>query len=341
MPDLATSLQDPTDGGKTYTFQLRFGIRYSNGELVEAADFRRAIETGFALNLDAHDLLFKRLVGGKACVNEIGTCDLSRGIVTDDATGTITFHLVAPDPEFLFKLALPFAYPVPAAVPDEEQVRTGAPGTGPYMLEAPWTSEGLTLVRNPNFHVWSPEAQPSGNVHWIEWTFGVSYQAQVDAVAAGDADVALEAYASGRLDEIFVRFAEQVHSSPQAETDYVVLNNAVAPFNDVRVRRALNFALDRNRVVQIFGGEKVVSPTCQQLPPNFPRVCALLPIHERPSIRDLERGELERAQRLVRRSGTPGCRSRLSTSPAPDGETSRTTSSRCLTVSDTTRAEEQ
>ena len=44
MPDLSTSVPSPTDGGKTYTFELRSGIRYSNGEGVTPADFRRAIE---------------------------------------------------------------------------------------------------------------------------------------------------------------------------------------------------------------------------------------------------------------------------------------------------------
>ncbi len=118
--------------------------------------------------------------------------------MTDDGTGTITFHLVAPDPEFLYKLTLPFAYPVPPSVPDEEQATAGIPGTGPYMLEAPMTDEGLALVRNPHFHVWSPAAQPDGYVDRIEWTFGVEPQAQVEAVAAGDADVAFDASRSGR-----------------------------------------------------------------------------------------------------------------------------------------------
>ena len=127
-------------------------------------------------------------------MSEPRTCDLSRGIVTDDASGTITFHLVAPDPEFLYKLTLPFAYPVPPSAPDEQQVEAGVPGTGPYMLEAPMTDEGLALVRNPHFHVWSPAAQPDGYVDRIEWTFGVEPEAQVDAVAAGDADLAFDAY---------------------------------------------------------------------------------------------------------------------------------------------------
>jgi peptide/nickel transport system substrate-binding protein len=92
---------------------LRRGIRYSNGEVVTPGDFRRAFERGWPLNRRAHRDLYGRLVGAEACGKDSPTCDLSEGIVADDASGTITFHLVAPDPDFLAKLTIPFAFPVP------------------------------------------------------------------------------------------------------------------------------------------------------------------------------------------------------------------------------------
>ena len=62
-------------------------------------------------------------------------CDLSRGIVTDDATGTVTFHLAAPDPEFLFKLTeFAYAAPIPPGTPDHEPGSRTVPGTGPYRI---------------------------------------------------------------------------------------------------------------------------------------------------------------------------------------------------------------
>ena len=172
-PDLATALLTLTNGGRTYFFELSPGIRYSNGELVAPADFRHALERGFripnAYNRNVHGDFFGGLVGGEACVSEPRTCDLSQGIVTDDTT--ITFNLAEPDPDFVHKLTMPFAYPVPASIPDEEQREAGVPGTGPYMLEAPMTDEGqFVLVRNPYFDVWSPAAQPEGFVDKLEWT---------------------------------------------------------------------------------------------------------------------------------------------------------------------------
>ena len=98
VPDLATSLPTPTDGGRTYTFQLRSGIRYSNGQPVRPEDFRRAIQRSLRLGWTIY---YPNIVGGAACLARPTRCDLSRGIVTDDAANTVTFQLVRPDPEFL------------------------------------------------------------------------------------------------------------------------------------------------------------------------------------------------------------------------------------------------
>jgi YVTN family beta-propeller protein len=311
VADLATEIPTPTDGGLTYTFQLRPRIQYSNGEVVAPADFLRAFERGWPLDPSNHRDLYRGLVGAKACGNHPRKCDLSEGIVTDDASGTITFHLVAPDPEFVYKLTLPFAYPIPPSVPDEERRRRGTPGTGPYMLEAPMTDEGLTLVRNPKFHSWSQAARPDGYVDRIEWPFGVEPDAQVKAVRAGEADLAFAAYASKGLEDLFVEFPAQVHTSPQALTFFAVLDTRVPPFDDVDVRRAVNFAIDRDRIVELFGGEDAARATCQQLPPNFPGNKPYCPYTLNPGPEGAgswSGPDMEKAQRLVRRSGTAGSR---------------------------------
>ena len=232
--------------------------------------------------------------------------------MTDDASGTITFHLKAPDPEFVYKLTIPFAYPVPPSIPDEEQAAAGVPGTGPYMLEAPLTDDALTLVRNPNFRIWSQAARPDGYVDRIEWPFGVEPEAQVEAVAAGEADLALDpADAPERLEDLFVRFPAQVYTSPNPVTFFAVLNTQVPPFDNVDVRRAMNLALDRDRIVQIFGGEAAARPTCQQLPPNFPGYEPYCPYTSNPGPGgegSWSGPDMQEALRLVRRSGTAGSR---------------------------------
>ena len=140
VPDLATSLPEPTDGGRTYTFQLRPGIRYSTGRPVQATDFRSTFERFYALGSPATD--YDGIVGGAQCRKHPKRCDLSRGIVANNAARTVTFHLVRPDPYFLYTLAAPFAYVLPAGTPFEH-----------VFLEEFWTNHAGDLRPNDQVDV--------------------------------------------------------------------------------------------------------------------------------------------------------------------------------------------
>jgi len=93
VPDLAVTLPRPTDGGTTYTFTLRRGIRYSNGTPVRASDFRRGIQRELSLGY-ATDY-YEGILGAQACNLHPRQCDLAPGIAVNDAAGTVTFHLDA------------------------------------------------------------------------------------------------------------------------------------------------------------------------------------------------------------------------------------------------------
>jgi YVTN family beta-propeller protein len=308
VPDLAISLPTPTDGGRTYAFELRPGIAYSNGEIVVASDFRRGLERAFRVQnrLNPTVDFFGGLLGGTRCSTAPTSCDLSEGIVSDDQAGTVSFHLVEPDPEFLYKLALPNAFPVPPSTPDEEQISEGVPGTGPYMLEGPMTDDGLVLVRNEHFRQWSVAAQPDGNVDRIEWIFGGTSEEQVDAVANHEADHMADPPPS-RIEDLRVQFAGQVYEHPAPVLFFLALNTALPPFDDEDVRRALSLAVDRQRIVEFYGGPAAARPTCQILPPNFPGYEPYCPYTVDPGPGGQWTGpDLETARRLVRRSGTAG-----------------------------------
>ncbi|MEP7225415.1 MAG: adenylate/guanylate cyclase domain-containing protein, partial [Actinomycetota bacterium] len=88
VPDLASSLPLPTDAGKTYTFDVRPGIRYSTGRVVRGEDFRRAIERLFRLRTP-ETVFYSGIVGADRCTKKPTTCDLSKGIVVDDARRSV------------------------------------------------------------------------------------------------------------------------------------------------------------------------------------------------------------------------------------------------------------
>src|SRR5260370_16823448 len=105
VPDLARALPAPGNGGLTYTFHLRPGIRYSTGALVTPEDFRHAIERVFRLNyLGGGAGFYAGIVGGGQCERTPSHCDLAPGIVTNDQPNPITFHLTPPDPASLSPL---------------------------------------------------------------------------------------------------------------------------------------------------------------------------------------------------------------------------------------------
>ena len=168
VPDLATRIPSPTDGGLTYTFTLRKGIRYSNGSYVKASDFKRSMERALVLP-NGNPSVFESVIGAEDCIQRPGKpCDLKDGVNVDDTAGTVSFHLRAPDPYFLDDLTL-FDYAIPQTNSWANELPTPPPGTGPYKIVDYVKGKSLTLVRNPYFHQWSFAAQPDGFPDVITW----------------------------------------------------------------------------------------------------------------------------------------------------------------------------
>jgi YVTN family beta-propeller protein len=304
VPDLATALPAPTDGSLTYTFQLRPGIRYSDGQLVRPEDFRRAIERDFKLGDAIAPNYYANLVGGAACLAHPQHCDLSRGIVADDSAGTVTFHLDAPDPELLYRLAVWDAVAVPAGTPDHDVGQRAIPATGPYEV-AGVTSQEVRLVRNPYFHEWSRAARPDGYPDQIILKLGASPSAELTAVERESADYTLDGPPADRLGEVRTRFASQLHINPSDTLDMLVLDTRVVPFNDLRVRRALNYAVDRAKIASLAGS--AAQSTCQFLTPNIPGYRRYCPYTADPNSAGVWRApDFATAERLIAASHTRG-----------------------------------
>jgi ABC-type transport system substrate-binding protein/DNA-binding SARP family transcriptional activator/streptogramin lyase len=307
VPDLAQALPTPADGGRTYTFHLRPGIRYSSGLLVKPEDFRRAIERAFRLNyLGGGAGFYSGIAGAGQCVWAPGHCDLARGIITSDKTNTITFHLTAPDPEFLYKLAFPFADAVPAGTPDHPIQPGQLPATGPYLTQSFVPRHSWTLVRNPRFRPWSDQAQPGGYPDRIVLRLDIPPGPAVAAVEHGRADVLLSPPRAG-LPALATRYAGQLHSGPLGATVGLVLNTRARPFNVLAARQALNYAIDRSKLIDLIGGPLTAKPTCQILPPGLPGYQPYCPYTLNPGLGGVWTApNLALAEHLVSLSGTRG-----------------------------------
>jgi peptide/nickel transport system substrate-binding protein len=311
VPDLAVAFPTVSDGGTTYTFQLRPGIRYSNGALVKPADIRRGIERALTNSGAVTPASYlSQIVGTSSCLTKASRCDLSAGIVTTPDSNTITFHLTEPDPDFLYKLALPIADAVPANTP--LTARLPLPATGPYRVAHYDVKHSVVrLVRTPRFKLWSSEAQPAGFPATIIEKYGYTGPSAVQAVEDGKADTTAngpdQTWAPALAAALQTRYSSRIYKTPVPGTTVVWLNTRQAPFNDVRVRRALNYAVDRNHLVELAGGPETAQVGCQVLPPNtdgYERYC---PYTVKPTDGGTYNGpDLDMARHLVAASGTKG-----------------------------------
>jgi peptide/nickel transport system substrate-binding protein len=317
VPDLAESLPEPADGGRTYTFILREGIRFSDGHVLVPQDvvasFGRIL-TAPAAGYAAY--LLPELVGASACTPESTDCDLSRGVVADDAAGTVTFHLVEPSPEFLGILALSSYAIVPAGTPNELQGEP-APATGPYRIAEIGEDGSVTLERNPMFREWSADAQPDGFADRIEILAGVPPAEQIAMVERGEADFAFDGVPLDLVEELERRASDQLVRSTWPSMGGLALNTSKPPFDNVDARRAVAFALDRARLVGAWtepvaengGGttSELALVTCQILPPNTFGYSPYCPYSSGSDPQEPWAGpDLSMARELLERSGTAG-----------------------------------
>ncbi len=299
VPDLATAIPTPTDGGRTYLFQIRKGIKFSNGQVMKPSDFVKTFERQFTV--PGPTSFYSGIVGASKC-NTKG-CDLSKGAVADDTNYTLTIHLTAADPEFLDKLALPFAYVVPASTSSKLTGNNVPPGTGPYMWQSYNPNSAAVLVRNKYFHVWNPQAQPAGYPDKIVEKYGQTVSDEVTAVENGQADEVFDGdvIPADRLNELNgAQFAKQVH------VNSLTADWRQPPFNNLKARQAVNFAADRNAYVKIGGGPSLAVPTCQVLPPNFPGYQPYCPYTAGGGTTKWTAPDLAKARALVKASGTAG-----------------------------------
>ena len=295
VPDLASALPQVSADGLTYRFPLREGVRYSTGDPVRPEDFRHGLERAISLSPDAAGL-FRAIDGADACSEDPISCDLSDSIIVDDAS--VTLRLARPDPNLPFKLALPFASPVPVAIPVEDQGLDPVPATGPYMI-AEAGAEGIELVRNPRFDEWSAAAQPDGFVDSISWRFAQGLASAFARLSAGELDWMAESPRPEDLASLQAAHPDQVVLSASAETIFVGFDVRKPPFDDERVRQALNYAIDRDHVVELLGGPTSWRTTCQILPPNFPGYEPFCPYTLEPDSGVWSAPDLDRARVLI------------------------------------------
>jgi peptide/nickel transport system substrate-binding protein len=269
IPGLARAMPVVSDGGRTYTLFLRKGLEYSDGTPVRASDFPYTVERVFRLN-SSGSVFYEDIVGAEAFARaKKGGIP---GIEADDKTGKIVIHLVKPRGTFENELGLPFVAPVPKGTPDEDLSGNPPPATGPYAIVAAKPGRGWSYERNPR---WAPNDAallpqiPSGHVDKISVAVVRNGSTEVNGVENGEYDWMQNQPPSDRYNEVLEKYeGTQLRVDPAVSTYFFWMNTTVAPFDDVKVRQAVNYAIDPRALERIYSGQIV--GTQQILPPGMP-----------------------------------------------------------------------
>jgi peptide/nickel transport system substrate-binding protein len=269
IPGLARALPKITDGGRTYTLYLRKGLRYSDGTPVRASDFPATLERTLAMNSPG-TAFYTDIVGAER-FSKTKRGGIS-GISVDDASGRIVIHLVEPRSTFTNELAMPFSAPLPPGTKREDLTKDPPPATGPYEIVATKPGASWSYRRNPE---WAKAngpripGVPAGHYDAIDINVITNPETAVNEVIRGKLDWMEEPPPPDRYAELRSRYeGTQLLITPQIDVFYFWMNPNMPPFEDVRVRRAVNYAIEPGALERIYGGQ--LRAVQQVLPPEMP-----------------------------------------------------------------------
>jgi len=269
VPALAESLPKITNGGKTYTLTLHKGLKYSNGKPVKASDFTASIERLFKVSSPGSGF-YESIVGAeKFAETKQGGIP---GIKADDKTGKIEIELTGPRGTFTNELGMLFAAVLPSGTPARNLSADPPPATGPYEIAKSQPGRGWSYARNP---VWANTNSklvtevPSGHFDKIEISVVRNETTQVNEVERNKTQWMQTTVPSSVRPKLVSKYeGTQFRVEHPINIYYFWMNMEEAPFDDVKVRQAVNYAIDSAALERIYSGG--LTAAHQILPEGMP-----------------------------------------------------------------------
>ncbi|MGD9675712.1 MAG: ABC transporter substrate-binding protein [Candidatus Bipolaricaulia bacterium] len=250
VPCLATSYEVENVGsGVHYTFHLRPNVTFHDGSAMTAEDVKYTWDT-----------LYNPATGSP---NVTGSSALQQVVVVDPLT--VRFELSEVVASFLDSVAAGKGVGIIPAGSDMESMRTRPIGTGPFMFSKWAAGDSLTLVKNPKY--WNPELP---YLDEVVFKFIPDQAASLNALLAGGVDM-VDLMLPENAVQLETNPMFKVVSSPQNLVQHLIFNNARAPFDNVLVRRAINYAIDRDEIITATNMRSDWgSPIASHMPPSNP-----------------------------------------------------------------------
>ncbi|MFN0154056.1 MAG: ABC transporter substrate-binding protein [Gaiella sp.] len=266
-PEAAEAFPVISKDGKTYTFTIRKGLRFSDGSPVTAASFRRALERNLSPEmgspLGVNDQVDQIIQGGKAFVD--GKAKTLSGVSAQGQK--LTIRLTKPTPTFLAILAMQWYGAVKADMPYTDRGLDVYPSAGPYYIKSREVGRSLVLARNPNYKGSRP-----ANPDQIVFTVNTDQAQSLLQVKSGDADFDLGGHPPAENEPLAAQFGVnkgRYFVGPNGCVLYYAMNTSRAPFNSLQMRKAAEWAIDRPALIRV-SGKFAGKRTDQILVPGVP-----------------------------------------------------------------------
>lgn len=271
--DLATNAGETTDGGKTWKYTLRDGIKFDDGTPITSKDVKYAIARSFSDYGVQGPQYIQHALDPDGKYKGPYTGDLNvPGVATPDDK-TITFTFATPHAELPYLLAFPTSTPVPAAKDTKDQYDSTFVSSGPYKVKEYKRDVSLTLEKNPN---WDPKTDPIRHQYvdsfFIDFAPDAETQTNRLKAAQGDDAAAIMTtnVPSSLINDVKsdAELMTRVATGPTPFVTYLYINTQRV--TDVKVRQALNYAFNRDAYIKAVGGYDVAQPASTVLAPIVP-----------------------------------------------------------------------
>jgi peptide/nickel transport system substrate-binding protein len=295
VPEVAAEMPTVSNDGKTYTFTIRPGFRFSppSNEEVTAEHFRFVINRNLSPELQSPSSSFIADIVGAQDVLD-GKAKQASGVTVNG--NKLTIRLTKPAPDFLNRIAMWFFCAVPTSTPVDPARERPVPTAGPYYVSA-WTPRRtLVLKRNPNYRGDRPH-----KLDQIVYTIGVPEATSVLEIRGGQADYAADGVPPTSNCELDREFGpdsdaakdgrQRFFVNPTLAFNYLALNTSRPLFSDPNVRKAVAYAIDRPALIRL-SGCNAGQATDQYLPPG-------LSAYKDADIYPLDGPDIERAKELM------------------------------------------
>jgi peptide/nickel transport system substrate-binding protein len=311
VPDLAVAPGQPSADRRTWTYRLRAGVRYENGEHIKAGHIAHAVRRIFAQHLLPGgptwliQLLDDPARPYRGPYEQAGADVPGLAAVETPDDYTIVFHLNQPFADFDHLVCQPATVPVPPEHDTGPRYQDAPLCSGPYRIAEHRPGASLSLVRNEFWDRSSDPVRPALPDR-IEVTMGMTPDELDQRLIAGEFDLNLEGRGIQHAAQRSIMADEQLRSNSDNPLtgflQYVSLQPMVPPFDNLHVRRAVHLAADRIALQEARGGPVTGGRIATSLFP--PTLAAYEPIEHYPSGPD-QTGDLAAARRELALAGLP------------------------------------